>query len=156
MKKLRFLFTFVLLLLTGMTLSAETKFDFNKPEGTYVITDYIGRKITVKLQPFTSNEYNGTIVRGPGTLSVGGKTARGTWERLGNDNNIRFELSGGLRFRYNTPSGPGPHYQILIFDDGTAAGSIPEWSRKDTMNVKKVSGKSGSKASGKSKKKKRK
>lgn len=154
MKKLTLILTLTLVFLSSLAVSAQTKFDLDNPTGTYVITDYIGKKITLKLQPKSQEEFYGRIKRGKGTITINGRTIPGTWERMDNDNHLRFETYGGKRIKYNLPEGPVNHYQILISDDGKASSCLPSLS-KDYITVKKVTASSKRKSASKAKRKRK-
>lgn len=142
--KIRFIFlTFILLIIPFETVTAQKIFDFNDPAGTYIITDYLNHKITLKLRKATSTEY--LLTKGPGTITINGKTLLGTWDRVDSDSYIRFETYDNKKMVYNLPSGSTRIDQIVISEDGKASYNLNELLNGDWIKVKKITGASKNK-----------
>lgn len=109
--------------------SAQQTFDFDNPAGTYIITDYLGKRITLKLQ---SGGPNGILMtKGRGTITINGRTLTGTWSRFDDNPYIGFETYGNVRITYNLPSGPAKTDQIIIWNDGRASYNASELMKTD-------------------------
>ena len=121
---------------------AQTTFDFNKPEGTYVITDYLGHKITLKLNKGASSGI--LMTGGSGTITINGKTLPGTWNRFDDDPYIAFKTYDNVRISYALPSGTTKTDQIVISADGRASYNSSQLmdNNRDWITVKKSSGSS--------------
>ena len=147
MKNIKFIVLIVTaIMMSGLTLSAQQMFDFDNPEGTYVITDYLGKRITLKLQ---KGENVGILMTGgKATATINGRTYLGKWHRFDDDQYVCFETYGGKKITYNLPSGPAKTVQIVMSADGRASynSTVLEDNvarlNKDWMTVKRVGAKS--------------
>lgn len=118
---------------------AQNTFDFNKPEGTYVITDYHNNKITLKLNKGASSGI--LMTKGSGTIIVNGKTLHGSWNRFDDDPYIAFNTYDNVRISYALPSGTAKTDQIVISADGRASYNSSQLMNDDHnwISVKKIS-----------------
>lgn len=142
------LIAFVLLVITTPCFSAtaQTHFDFDHPEGTYIITDYMNHKITLRLKKATSYAY--CVTKGPATITINGRTLPGTWRRFDDDPYIVFETYDNVEMHYYMPSGSGYIDQIIISDDGRASYNTSELMKDngDWIKAKRVSSNAGKKS----------
>lgn len=145
MNKFKVFLALTLIFLINVLMYAQTKFDFDNPAGTYVITDYLGKKITLKLQP---GQPGGVLmVKGKGTVTINGRTISGSWHRFDNDRNIMFETYDNVTISYNLPDGSAKVSQIVMTDDGRASYNLVQiLDHKNYINVKRVPDKTSKKA----------
>lgn len=131
----------LLFLSLALSVGAQSKLNLDKPEGTYILTDYQKRKITLKLGPAKSYAY--CMTKGPGTITINGRTLQGTWQRFDDDPYIGFETYDHVRISYSLPVGVAKTDQIIISDDGRFSYNASELMKSDgdwVRGVKKVGG----------------
>lgn len=126
----RFLLLFLAVVISlGIAVEAQTKIDVVNPVGTYTITDYLGKKMTLKVSK--GGPAGILTIGGDATLTVGGRTYKGKWSYFEGNRYFAFESYGGTRFSYNLPSGPAKTDQIIIYDDGRASYNASELMKSD-------------------------
>ena len=138
MKRLLLLLLAVVISL-GIAVEAQTKIDVANPVGTYTITDYLGKKMTLKVSK--GGPAGILMIGGDATLTVGGRTYKGKWNYSDEDRYFAFHSYGGTSFTYNLPSGPAKTDQIIIYDDGRASYNASELMKinGDWIKVRKNS-----------------
>lgn len=134
-KTTRTVLALLLMLLTGLTSHAENIFE-DSPVGTYIITDYQNRKIKLKIDKPTSHAY--LLTKGPGTITINGKTLRGTWFQMDNDPCFRFETYDNIKISYSLPSGTAKIDQIVISQNGKASYNTSAMTDGDWIKVKRA------------------
>ena len=126
---------------------AQKTFDFEKPEGTYIITDYLNHKMILKLNKGTSSGI--LMKKGSGTITINGKTLQGTWNRFDDDPYIAFETYDNIRISYALPSGTAKTDQIVISADGRASYNTSQLMNSDgdwiTVKKSRISSKGSTK-----------
>lgn len=147
--RLKFIVLVIMMILApSVALNAQRIIDPKNITGTYVVTDYLNRKITLKIGQQNSSDY---IFRyGRGTINVNGRTLPGKWSLWEEDGfyYLGFNTYDDIPITYALPEGSARTSQIIISQDGRASYNGNELMKSDgdwVKGVKKVSGKKASK-----------
>lgn len=154
----RFKQLFILILLMflapAVAVNAQRIFDIENPAGTYIITDYLNNKITLKIGKIESRDIIGEI-HGRGSATVNGRTLIGNWH-LTEDGKyfLCFRTYDNVNMKYSLPSGTIKCDQIIVSEDGRVSYNISELLKNHGDYIKAKRATSSKKKSGKSKKRK--
>lgn len=155
----RFKQLFILILLMflapAVAVNAQRIFDIENPAGTYIITDYLNNKITLKIGKIESRDIIGEI-HGRGSATVNGRTLIGNWHLTEMEGKyfLCFSTYDNVNMKYSLPSGTIKCDQIIVSDDGRVSYNISELLKNHGDYIKAKRATSSKKKSGKSKKRK--
>lgn len=155
----RFKQLFILILLMflapAVAVNAQRIFDIENPAGTYIITDYLNNKITLKIGKIESRDIIGEI-HGRGSATVNGRTLIGNWHLTEMEGKyfLCFSTYDNVNMKYSLPSGTIKCDQIIVSEDGRVSYNISELLKNHGDYIKAKRATSSKKKSGKSKKRK--
>lgn len=149
------LFILLSLMLFAPTVNAQRIFDIDNPAGTYIITDYLNNKITLKIGKIESRDIIGETY-GRGSATVNGRTLIGNWHltECNNQYFLAFHTYDNVNMKYSLPSGTIKCDQIMIAEDGRVSYNSIELQKNhsDYIKARRVTApKSGAKKSKKRK-----
>lgn len=136
----RFKQLFILILLMflapAVAVNAQRIFDIENPAGTYIITDYLNNKITLKIGKIESRDIIGEI-HGRGSATVNGRTLIGNWH-LTEDGKyfLCFRTYDNVNMKYSLPSGTIKCDQIIVSEDGRVSYNISELLKNNSDYIK--------------------
>lgn len=131
------LFIFTLLMLFAPTVNAQRIFDTDNPAGTYIITDYLNNKITLKIGKIESHDIIGEI-HGRGSATVNGRTLIGNWHLTEMEGKyfLCFSTYDNVNMKYSLPSGTIKCDQIIVSEDGRVSYNISELLKNNSDYIK--------------------
>lgn len=136
--RLKQLFILILLmfLAPAVAVNAQRIFDIENPAGTYIITDYLNNKITLKIGKIESRDIIGEI-HGRGSATVNGRTLIGNWH-LTEDGKyfLCFRTYDNVNMKYSLPSGTIKCDQIIVSEDGRVSYNISELLKNNSDYIK--------------------
>lgn len=137
----RFKQLFILILLMflapAVAVNAQRIFDIENPAGTYIITDYLNNKITLKIGKIESRDIIGEI-HGCGTATVNGRTLIGNWHLTEMEGKyfLCFSTYDNVNMKYSLPSGTIKCDQIIVSEDGRVSYNISELLKNNSDYIK--------------------
>lgn len=131
------LFIFTLLMLFAPTVNAQRIFDIDNPAGTYIVTDYLNNKITLKIGKIESRDIIGEI-HGRGSATVNGRTLIGNWHLTEMEGKyfLCFSTYDNVNMKYSLPSGTIKCDQIIVSEDGRVSYNISELLKNNSDYIK--------------------
>lgn len=131
------LFIFTLLMLFAPTVNAQRIFDIDNPAGTYIITDYLNNKITLKIGKIERRD----IIAEPygrGSATVNGRTLIGNWHLTEMEGKyfLCFSTYDNVNMKYSLPSGTIKCDQIIVSEDGRVSYNISELLKNNSDYIK--------------------
>lgn len=131
------LFIFTLLMLFAPTVNAQRIFDIDNPAGTYIITDYLNNKITLKIGKVESRDIIGETY-GRGTATVNRRTLIGNWHLTEMEGKyfLCFSTYDNVNMKYSLPSGTIKCDQIIVSEDGIVSYNISELLKNNSDYIK--------------------
>lgn len=131
------LFIFTLLMLFAPTVNAQRIFDIDNPAGTYIITDYLNNKITLKIGKIERRDIIGETY-GRGTATVNGRTLIGNWHLTEMEGKyfLCFSTYDNVNMKYSLPSGTIKCDQIIVSEDGRVSYNISELLKNNSDYIK--------------------
>lgn len=131
------LFILLSLMLFAPTVNAQRIFDIDNPAGTYIITDYLNNKITLKIGKIESRDIIGEI-HGRGSASVNGRTLIGNWHLTEMEGKyfLCFSTYDNVNMKYSLPSGTIKCDQIIVSEDGRVSYNISELLKNNSDYIK--------------------
>lgn len=137
----RFKQLFILILLMflapAVAVNAQRIFDIENPAGTYIITDYLNNKITLKIGKIESRDIIGEI-HGRGSATVNGRTLIGNWHLTEMEGKyfLCFSTYDNVNMKYSLPSGTIKCDQIIVSEDGRVSYNISELLKNNSDYIK--------------------
>ena len=150
-----FILILLMFLAPAVAVNAQRIFDIENPAGTYIITDYLNNKITLKIGKIESRDIIGEI-HGRGSATVNGRTLIGNWHLTEMEGKyfLCFSTYDNVNMKYSLPSGTIKCDQIIVSEDGRVSYNISELLKNHGDYIKAKRATSSKKKSGKSKKRK--
>lgn len=150
-----FILISLMLFTPAVAVNAQRIFDIENPAGTYIITDYLNNKITLKIGKIESRDIIGETY-GRGSATVNGRTLIGNWHLTEMEGKyfLCFSTYDNVNMKYSLPSGTIKCDQIIVSDDGRVSYNISELLKNNSDYIKAKRATSSKKKSGKSKKRK--
>lgn len=136
----RFKQLFILILLMflapAVAVNAQRIFDIENPAGTYIITDYLNRKITLKIGKVEGRD--AIFIKGRGSATANGRTLIGNWDMSEWDGKyyLAFHTYDNVNMKYSLPSGTIKCDQIIVSDDGRVSYNISELLKNNSDYIK--------------------
>lgn len=131
------LFILLSLMLFAQTANAQSIFNIDNPAGTYIITDYLNNKITLKIGKIESRDIIGEI-HGRGSATVNGRTLIGNWHLTEMEGKyfLCFSTYDNVNMKYSLPSGTIKCDQIIVSEDGRVSYNISELLKNNSDYIK--------------------
>lgn len=150
-----FILISLMLFTPAVAVNAQRIFDIENPAGTYIITDYLNNKITLKIGKVESRDIIGETY-GRGSATVNGRTLIGNWHLTEMEGKyfLCFSTYDNVNMKYSLPSGTIKCDQIIVSEDGRVSYNISELLKNHGDYIKAKRATSSKKKSGKSKKRK--
>lgn len=150
-----FIFTLLMLFTPAVAANAQRIFDIDNPAGTYIITDYLNNKITLKIGKIERHDIIGETY-GRGSATVNGRTLIGNWHLTEMEGKyfLCFSTYDNVNMKYSLPSGTIKCDQIIVSEDGRVSYNISELLKNNSDYIKArraTAAKSGAKKSKKRK-----
>lgn len=132
-----FFFTLLMLFTPAVAANAQRIFDIENPAGTYIITDYLNNKITLKTGKIESRDIIGEI-HGRGSATVNGRTLIGNWHLTEMEGKyfLCFSTYDNVNMKYSLPSGTIKCDQIIVSEDGRVSYNISELLKNNSDYIK--------------------
>lgn len=136
----RFKQLFILILLMflapAVAVNAQRVFDTENPAGTYIITDYLNRKITLKIGKVEGRD--AIFIKGRGSATANGRTLIGNWNMSELDGKyyLAFHTYDNVNMKYSLPSGTIKCDQIIVSEDGRVSYNISELLKNNSDYIK--------------------
>lgn len=156
----RFKQLFILILLMflapAVAVNAQRVFDTENPAGTYIITDYLNNKITLKIGKVESRDIIGEI-HGRGSATVNGRTLIGNWHLTEMEGKyfLCFSTYDNVNMKYSLPSGTIKCDQIIVSEDGRVSYNINELEKTNSRDYIKARRATATKSGAKKSKKRK-
>lgn len=137
----RFKQLFILILLMflapAVAVNAQRIFDIDNPAGTYIITDYLNNKITLKIGKIESRDIIGETY-GRGTATVNRRSLIGNWHLTEMEGKyfLCFSTYDNVNMKYSLPSGTIKCDQIIVSEDGRVSYNISELLKNNSDYIK--------------------
>lgn len=131
------LFILLSLMLFAQTANAQRIFDIENPAGTYIITDYLNNKITLKIGKIERRDIIGETY-GRGSATVNGRTLIGNWHLTEMEGKyfLCFSTYDNVNMKYSLPSGTIKCDQIIVSEDGRVSYNISELLKNNSDYIK--------------------
>lgn len=132
-----FFFTLLMLFTPAVAANAQRIFDIDNPAGTYIITDYLNNKITLKIGKIERRDIVGETY-GRGSATVNGRTLIGNWHltECNNQYFLAFHTYDNVKMKYSLPSGTIKCDQIIVSEDGRVSYNISELLKNNSDYIK--------------------
>lgn len=132
-----FIFTLLMLFTPAVAVNAQRIFDIDNPAGTYIITDYLNNKITLKIGKIERRDIIGETY-GRGSATVNGRTLIGNWHltECNNQYFLAFHTYDNVNMKYSLPSGTIKCDQIMISEDGRVSYNSIELQKNHSDYIK--------------------
>lgn len=132
-----FFFTLLMLFTPAVAANAQRIIDIDNPAGTYIITDYLNNKITLKIGKIESRDIVGETY-GRGSATVNGRTLIGNWHltECNNQYFLAFHTYDNVNMKYSLPSGTIKCDQIIVSEDGRVSYNISELLKNNSDYIK--------------------
>lgn len=138
------------------TVNAQRIFDIDNPAGTYIITDYLNNKITLKIGKIERRDIVGETY-GRGSATVNGRTLIGNWHltECNNQYFLAFHTYDNVNMKYSLPSGTIKCDQIMIAEDGRVSYNSIELQKTNSRDYIKARRATATKSGAKKSKKRK-
>ena len=127
----------LMLFTPAVAANAQRIFDIENPAGTYIITDYLNNKITLKIGKIESRDIIGETY-GRGSATVNGRTLIGNWHLTEMEGKyfLCFSTYDNVNMKYSLPSGTIKCDQIIVSEDGRVSYNISELLKNNSDYIK--------------------
>lgn len=134
-----FFLTLLMLFAPAVAVNAQRIFDIDNPAGTYIITDYLNNKITLKIGKIERRDIIGETY-GRGSATVNGRTLIGNWHltECNNQYFLAFHTYDNVNMKYSLPSGTIKCDQIMIAEDGRVSYNSIELQKTNSRDYIKA------------------
>lgn len=126
----------LMLFTPAVAANAQRIFDIENPAGTYIITDYLNRKITLKIGKVEGRD--AIFIKGRGSATANGRTLIGNWDMSEWDGKyyLAFHTYDNVNMKYSLPSGTIKCDQIIVSEDGRVSYNISELLKNNSDYIK--------------------